>query len=175
MSQALQRDQSGADDQPDCPFGLAQPVKSQTRGQAPARACWRSDLHRPAAKARSKGPAEMCGAAFKSQPNATNITVLLSSRPWGRGPLPAGRVEVRLRRDSRHGCRLSPVGPRKAHRGVPCAGAPPRGHPEPKRRANGGGRDPKAGSKAETPRSHNLRPINLMLVGKLATRVNEES
>ena len=65
----------------------------------------------------------------------------------GSPPHPAGRVEVRLRRDGRHGCRPSPAGPRKAHRGVPCASVPERGNPERQRRANAGAATPRPARK----------------------------
>jgi hypothetical protein len=69
----------------------------------------------------------------------------------GSPPHPAGRVEARLRRGERHGCRPSPAGPWKAHRGVPCASVPERGHPEPKRRANAGAATPRPARKQNDP------------------------
>jgi len=93
----------------------------------------------------------------------------------GSPPHPAGRVEARLRRESRHGCRLSPAGPRKAHRGVPCASVPERGHPEPKRRANAGAATPRPARKQNhpTPRlkrqDHWLSPPNICSARRLTS------
>ncbi len=111
-------------------------------------ACWRGGRTGPQQRT-SRNLSAPQKELFLS--NNTNITVLLSSRPWGRGPLPAGRVEVRLRRDGRHGCRPSPVGPWKAHRGVPCASVPERGNPERQRGANGGGQRPQGRLESRTP------------------------
>jgi hypothetical protein len=75
--------------------------------------------------------------------------VLLSGRPWGRGPrhwpfawAQGARVPARLRRARPDGPSMAQRGLAGIHAGYHCASAPPRGLLE-------GGRDPKAGPKAE--------------------------